>query len=93
MIYLIDLHLQYVFSDKLSFKNGNNCFRKWDHTFTIDEIDTKEIKVPKNKKIRSTFSEMFSYSLNLNKEVQTGIERESRITASDTATAPGFKSI
>lgn len=79
---------KYVFSDKLSFDNGNNCFRKWDHTFTIDEIDTKEIKIPKNKKkLEAHFQKCFHTPQPEQRSADWYKYRESRITASDTATA------
>ena len=79
---------KYTFSDKLSFEDGNNCFRKWDHTFTIDEIDTKEIKVPKNKvKLEAHFQKCFHTPQPEQRSTEWYKYRECRITASDTATA------
>jgi putative phage-type endonuclease len=79
---------KYVFSDKLSFENGNNCFRKWDHTFTIDEIDTKEIKIPDNKKkLEAHFQKCFHTPQPEQRSAEWYKYRECRITASDTATA------
>ena len=79
---------KYIFSDKLSFKNGNNCFRNWDQKFKIDEIYTQEIKIPEDKlSLEAHFQKCFHTPQPEQRSADWYKYRESRITASDTATA------
>ena len=53
---------KFIYNKELDFSNGQNCFRDLDKKFTIDEIDTKIIKVPAKYKIRKTFSNTISHT-------------------------------
>lgn len=77
----------FVFKN-LSFENGNNGFRNWDEKFTIDEIYTKEIDVPEEKKeLEAHFQKCFHTEQPEQRSAEWYKYRSMRITASDTATA------
>lgn len=79
---------KYTFDSKLSFENGTNCFRKWDHEFKIDEIETKVIDVPEEKKeLEAHFQKCFHTEQPEQRSAEWYLYRSTRITASDTATA------
>ena len=79
---------QYVFLTNCHLKMEITVLENGDHTFTIDEIDTKEIKVPKNKlKLEAHFQKCFHTPQPEQRSADWYKYRESRITASDTATA------
>jgi len=79
---------KYTFNDKLSFKNGTNCFRNWDEKFKIDEIYTEVIDVPEEKKaLEAHFQKCFHTEQPEQRSAEWYEYRATRITASDTATA------
>ena len=38
--------VKYTFNKNIDFSDGKKCFRDLDKKFTLDEVNTKEIKVP-----------------------------------------------
>tara|TARA_B100000524_G_scaffold316975_1_gene195786 strand:+ start:1770 stop:3260 length:1491 start_codon:yes stop_codon:yes gene_type:complete len=79
---------KYVYNSQLDFSNGKNCFRDLDKKFTIDEIDTKIIKIPtKYKKLEQHFQKLFHTPQPEQRTPEWYEYRYKRVTASDTATA------
>ena len=79
---------KFIYNKELNFSNGQKCFRDLDKKFTIDEVDTKIIKVPsKYKKLEAHFQELF-HTPQPEQRTKAWYEfRHLRVTASDTATA------
>ena len=79
---------KYTYNSTLDFSNGKKCFRDLDKKFTIDEIDTKLIKVPKKyQKIEEHFQKLFHTPQPEQRTPEWYEFRHLRVTASDTATA------
>lgn len=79
---------KFIYNKELDFSNGQNCFRDLDKKFTIDEIDTKIIKVPaKYKKLEKHFQTLFHTPQPEQRTKAWYDFRHLRVTASDTATA------
>ena len=80
--------VKYIFNNDVNFDNGQKCFRDLDKKFTIDEINTKLIKVPtKYKKLEKHFQELFHTPQPEQRTKEWYEFRHLRVTASDTATA------
>jgi putative phage-type endonuclease len=78
----------YKFSKKLEFKDGDNCFRNYDATYKIDEVNTKIIDVPEEyKKLEEQFQRLYHLPQPEQRTQEWFDYRYNRITASDTATA------
>ena len=79
---------KFIYHPELDFSNGKKCFRDLDKKFTIDEIDTKVIKVPKKyKKLEEHFQKLFHTPQPEQRTKEWFDFRYLRVTASDTATA------
>ena len=79
---------KFIYHSELDFSNGKKCFRDLDKKFTIDEIDTKVIKVPKKyKKLEEHFQKLFHTPQPEQRTKEWFDYRYNRVTASDTATA------
>ena len=79
---------KYTYNSKLDFSDGQKCFRDLDQKFKIDEVNTKEIKVPKKyQKLEKHFQTLF-HTPQPEQRTKAWYEfRHLRVTASDTATA------
>ena len=78
---------KFVYNQTLDFSNGKNCFRELDKKFVIDEIYTKNIKVPKKyKKLEEHFQTLFHTPQPEQRTPAWYEFRHLRVTASDTAT-------
>lgn len=79
---------KYEFTSKLNFENGKKCFRNLDTKFTIDEINTSLIKIPKKyQKLEKHFQELFHTPQPEQRTKEWFDFRYKRVTASDMATA------
>ena len=80
--------VKYTFNKNIDFSDGKKCFRDLDKKFTLDEVNTKEIKVPKKyQKLESHFQKLF-HTPQPEQTTQAWYDfRYLRVTASDTATA------
>ena len=79
---------KFIYNTELDFSNGKNCFRDLDKKFTIDEIDTKVIKIPKKYvKLEEHFQKLFHTPQPEQRTKEWFDFRYLRVTASDTATA------
>ena len=80
--------IRYIFNNNLDFSNGMKCFRDLDTKFSIDEVNTKVINVPKKyKKLEKHFQELFHTPQPEQRTKEWYEFRHLRVTASDTATA------
>tara|TARA_A100001015_G_C14993272_1_gene715005 strand:+ start:333 stop:1808 length:1476 start_codon:yes stop_codon:yes gene_type:complete len=80
--------VKFVYNPNLDFSNGSKCFRDLDKKFTIDEIDTKLIKIPKKyQKLEKHFQKLFHTPQPEQRTKEWYDFRYLRVTASDTATA------
>jgi len=79
---------KFVYNPEIDFNNGQKCFRDLDKKFTIDEIDTKIIKIPKKyQKLEKHFQKLFHTPQPEQRTKAWFDFRHLRVTASDTATA------
>jgi len=79
---------KFIYNSQLDFSNGKKCFRDLDKKFTMDEIDTKLIKVPKKyKKLEEHFQKLFHTPQPEQRTKEWYEFRHLRVTASDTATS------
>ena len=77
-----------TFNGSFCIDNGKKCFRNWDEKFQLDEVNIKEIKVPKTKqKLEAHFQKLFNTPQPEQRSEEWYEYRKIRITASDTATA------
>lgn len=79
---------KYTYCSKLDFSDGKKCFRDLDKKFTLDEVNTKEIKIPKKyQKLEKHFQTLFHTPQPEQRTKAWFDFRYLRVTASDTATA------